>query len=105
MIEGIEIIKNNVVLFPVDLHKCDRCGEPIYSNYPREIRGDKEYCGDCAFLEGYISEDELLRDYYYFVDSSYMRALIIDGDVVVDVETDIYPDQRRRQRKHGNRNI
>lgn len=49
--------------------KCKRCnteimlenGEPYYKN------GMNLYCGDCAFIEGFIDADTLMKNFYYFI--------------------------------------
>ena len=49
--------------------KCKRCDEDlmIESGAPYYKNNNDYYCGDCAFIEGFINADTLMKKFYYFI--------------------------------------
>ena len=76
-------IENGKHLIPFDIYKCDRCGKELPENAPIEDIGDKNYCGDCAFIQGLIDEERLLKTHYFFISLPKLRAAVHDGKVYV----------------------
>lgn len=61
---------------------CDRCGCYIHESYPHYEGDDGQMlCGDCAFIDGVISEAEYLRDYCFAFPAT--SAIVHDGKVYV----------------------
>ena len=77
--------ENGDIFTPLEFHKCDSCGHDLPYCAPREEVGDKDYCGDCAFILGIIDETELLHKHYYWLAIDNKRAVIHDGKVHVGV--------------------
>lgn len=70
---------------PIELHRCDKCGKDLPHYAPREVYGEKDYCGDCAFLSGMIDDKQYIKNYYYWLDVSGLRAMIHEGQIYVDI--------------------
>lgn len=48
-------------------HICCKCGTNLPFNEPFINKNNNIYCGDCAFLEGFITADTLKKVFYYFI--------------------------------------
>lgn len=66
-----------------EVRECDLCGIELPFCAPIEEIEDKDYCGDCAFLLGLISEEQLLNDHYFWLGIPNKRAVIHEGKVYV----------------------
>lgn len=75
--------ENGDTYTPVEYYKCDECGEDLPYYAPREVVDGKDYCGDCAFIKGLITEKQLLKDHYYFLAIPGLRAAVHEGKVYV----------------------
>lgn len=75
--------KNENTYTPLDYYKCDECGKDLPYCAPKEEVDGKDYCGDCAFLKGLITEERLLKDHYYFIALPGLRAASHEGKVYV----------------------
>ena len=82
VIETISV-QNGEFWIPFSIYSCDVCGKELPENAPREEVNGKDYCGDCAFIRGLISEKELLDRHYYFIALPGLRAAIHNGEVQV----------------------
>lgn len=77
------MIKNGDMTIPYNIYYCARCGMEIEESHPAEEFDGEIYCGDCAFILGLITENQLLDKYYFFYRLSGRRAIIHDGEVFV----------------------
>jgi len=75
--------ENGDILTPIELHKCDSCGTELPHTAPREEYGDKDLCGDCAFIQGLITEKEYLDRHCYWISLDDLRAVVHEGKVYV----------------------
>lgn len=71
-------------IYTIKVYKCEKCGKEINESNPHEIVDDKVYCGDCAFIKGFITEKEYLM-HYSPIDLNGTRAVIKDGEVFIGV--------------------
>lgn len=64
--------------------KCRCCGDIILDSDPKyEDDNDLSWvCGDCAFINGYISEEEYIKEFLYFT-SDIKWAEIRNGEIVL----------------------
>ena len=62
---------------------CDRCGKDLSQGDPFEEVNNKEYCGDCAFVLGYINDKQYLKNYLYFIDIPGIRAVVHNDQVYI----------------------
>lgn len=62
---------------------CTKCGKAIHESHPREEFNGEIYCGDCAFIEGVINENELLSHHYFFLGVKGLRAVVHNGEVCI----------------------
>jgi len=74
---------NGDTFTPIELHRCDNCGEDLPHVANREVIDGKDYCGDCAFLLGMIDDKQYIKDYCYFIALPGIRAVIHDGKIYV----------------------
>lgn len=86
MKDNATMIENGERFIPIVYHKCIGCGKTLIPGSPNECINNEYYCGDCAYLHGYITEYKLLRDHYYFIDGENLRAMIRDNQVIVSVD-------------------
>lgn len=84
MIERITEIQNGDYWVPFTIYQCDHCGCELPESAPRVDDEHKNYCGDCAFKLGLITEKELLQDFYFWLDIPGLRAVVHEGKVYVD---------------------
>lgn len=61
--------------------KCFICDDEIIEGAPHEIIDRKVCCGDCAFIKGYISDQEYIKKYLYWVALEGVRATVHDGKI------------------------
>lgn len=47
--------------------RCKRCDECIEDGAPYYKKDTDSYCGDCAFIEGFIDANTLMKNFYYFI--------------------------------------
>lgn len=74
-------IKNGDTIFPLNYYKCDRCGKEICEKSPREKVKDKDYCSDCAFIMGIISEKDYIENHLYFLQIEGLRAKVYKDEI------------------------
>lgn len=60
---------------------CRKCGKELLPGWPYEPFNGSIYCGDCAFIEGYITEQEFLKNHLYFIDLPNLRAAVRNGKI------------------------
>jgi hypothetical protein len=78
-----DLIENGDMLMPFVTYKCDICGCELPENFPREDFEDenKDYCGDCAFKIGLISDAEYIKRYCYWISVDGLRAAVHNGEI------------------------
>ena len=77
--------------------ECPQCGTYIHSSHPHfEIDG-AVYCGDCAFLDGYINAEEYERDFLFFLPDP--RAAVRDNKIYVVCGNDRFPWEKTKKQK------
>lgn len=74
-------IKNGDCYEPYRIYSCARCGKDIEEAWPMEEQDDEVYCGDCAFIEGFISEEEYLNNHLFFLIIPGLRAAVRDSKI------------------------
>lgn len=62
--------------------KCPLCGSYIHESYPHYEKNDVAFCMDCAFIKGFITEQEYLKSFRIFCDDA-GRAIVHEGKVFV----------------------
>lgn len=80
MLTGYRVVPNGDIFVKVYDYSCDRCNCYLDESWPREDEGDKDYCGECAFITGMINEDEYKKRYCFWIGVPF-RAYIDDGEV------------------------
>ena len=61
--------------------KCFICNDEIIDGDPHEIIDGKVCCGDCAFIKGYIPDQEYIKKYLYWIALDGVRATVHDGKI------------------------
>lgn len=64
--------------------ECGICKKELPEGAPSEEIGDEVYCGDCAFLNGLITEEEYLSRHCFWLDIPNIRAAVYDGKIYLD---------------------
>lgn len=72
--------------------KCIKCKEDIHLQAPFEEIDGHIYCGDCAFIEGLISEQQYLKKHLFFISLNNLRAAVYEGQIYVS--TNKFPWER-----------
>lgn len=62
--------------------KCKRCNQTIYNGDPFHKENDDYYCGDCAFINGFIDKEELIDSFYFFIDKKIIGVPMIINNKV-----------------------
>lgn len=92
------MVNNGVVEIPYYIFACNRCGIEIAESEPRESIDGKIYCGDCAFILGKITEDELLHNHYFSIDGI-KRAVVYNGKVYISLSKKFPWERNSRDRE------
>lgn len=58
-IRSVEILNGEDYML-IDVYECDRCEREIIESDPHHLEGDKQYCIDCSFIDGFIDGKEYL---------------------------------------------
>lgn len=80
-IKRIVHIENGDHVVEYRIYECAECGKEIEDSHPREEIDGSVYCGDCAFLNGLISEKEYIENYMFFLVDPKLRACVKDGRI------------------------
>ena len=82
-----ELIDNGGLIQHWHTYKCDKCGKILPENHPRESfsEANTDYCGDCAYLNGIINEQEYIKYYCFWIDIPNLRAVIHNGEIHLGV--------------------
>lgn len=75
------MIENGELILPYKIYTCAKCGEEVKESHPKEFINDEVYCGDCAFLEGLITEQEYVKRHCRYVLLDDVRAYVKDGKI------------------------
>ena len=68
----------------LNIFTCKFCGEKVSENLPHEEYDNMVcICGDCAFKNGVISEEEYLKNYLFAIDIDKLRATVMDGEIYI----------------------
>lgn len=68
----------------IPIYQCNECGCKLPPGAPREEVENRNYCGDCAFKLGLITENELIKGHYFWLFGlPGLRAAVHDGKVYV----------------------
>lgn len=68
-------------------------GSPHFQNK------DDIYCGDCAFIEGFIDKDTLKRVFYYFIPYEIVGQPIIKNNKVIFVSNSYFKKGKTREER------
>ena len=80
-IKRIVYIENGGHFVEYRIYECAKCKKEIEDAHPREEINGAVYCGDCAFLDGLISEKEYIKNHLYFIVDPKLRACVKDGKI------------------------
>lgn len=94
------MIKNGDSLIPYKIYTCEKCGKELEESWPIHHEEDGAYCGECAFIDGLINEDEYLKGFLFFIMLPGMRAAVHDGKIYVEHHNRKFPwEKHNRPRK------
>ena len=83
MLKYVTKIPNGNILVNFSVFECDKCKNELPENFPRFENEEGHFCGNCAFIKGFISEKELKRNFYFFIHEKFLGIPIIENDNVV----------------------
>lgn len=95
------MIRNGDFLMPYRIYTCEKCGKELKEAWPIHFEEDGAYCGDCAFIDGLIDEEEYLNGFLFFIQLPGMRAAVHDGKIYVEDHNRKFPWEMtdKQQRK------
>lgn len=79
------MVKNGDIFQTFKVYKCDHCNRELFEYMPQIKSGNNNYCGECAFLMGIITEKEYLNDFLFFIDIDGLRAAVHEGKIYVGI--------------------
>lgn len=80
MLTGYREVPNGDIFVKIYEYSCDRCDCYIGEAWPRHDEGEKNYCGDCAYIIGLINEETFKKNFCYWLGTPF-RAYIDNGEV------------------------
>ena len=84
MLKEILKIPNGKLIMDYEIYQCDCCGAEIEEAHPFYYEEpNKHVCGDCAFINGYITEKEFLEKFCFWCPFEKCRAAVKDGKVFI----------------------
>lgn len=78
---------------------CAKCNQYITDGSPYFRNKDKYYCGDCAFIEGFIDEYTLKKKFYYFIPFEIVGHPIIKNNKVIFVSDSYFKKKKTREER------
>ena len=76
---------------------CPRCGKYIYIAHPHVDHDGLAYCGDCAFIEGWIDAKTYEEEFLFFLPDP--RAAVRDGEIHVVFAGARFPWEKTKKQK------
>ena len=70
---------------------CPRCGKTIHCSDPHVENEGLAYCGDCAFVLGFINDHEYVEGFLFHLPFDDLRAATHDGKVYVVRKKEKFP--------------
>jgi DNA-directed RNA polymerase subunit RPC12/RpoP len=64
----------------IEVYECATCKKEIVESYPHHLEGDKTYCVDCSFINGFIKDTEYLES--IGINFSNAHAVVWDGQII-----------------------
>lgn len=97
------MIPNGDILVPYHIYSCECCGKMIGESSPKVFTEDGVYCGECAFINGLIGEEEYKLRFLYFL--PVYRAEVHDGDIhITTSKNELFPwEQTNKQQRNTER--
>lgn len=82
-----ELSENGDFLSTFYTYQCDSCGCELPESFQRESfpEANEDYCGDCAFKLGMITNEQYVKRYCQWINLSGVRAVIHDGEIHIGI--------------------
>ena len=78
------MVRNGDCMVPFRIYTCEKCGKELKEAWPMHVADDGMYCGDCAFIDGLISEEEYIHDHLFFFQLPGLRAAVHNGQIYIE---------------------
>lgn len=62
---------------------CYNCNKKMDHTFPRLLKENHLYCGDCSFIKGFIDEKEYIENCLYWFGMPNVRIAVKDGEIFV----------------------
>ena len=84
-------------IYTINVYQCRKCGKEVHESYPHEVINDEVWCGDCAYIEGLITDQEYRQNYCRWIDIDGFRTKVWKGKIYTGVNK--FPWERTSRKR------